>query len=148
MAQSSRRALQEGVSRALLEWVKTWDEAGSKVRLNAVLEKRSSFSLVVAPALVTDRFIDGTAVWEIPFALAYVDSWSDGIDGINAAAAEIGERWLAWISDQYQEGNVPQIDGAEIELLEPVEGVPTLAMAYPDARLAKYQFQAHMRVHY
>ena len=79
----SRHALQEGVSQALLAWAQTWGEAGSKVRLNAVLEKRNSYSLVVSTALVIEQFIDGSAVWDFPFALAYVDSWSDGVDGVN-----------------------------------------------------------------
>lgn len=144
----NRHALQEGVSQALLTWAQTWDEAGSKVRLNAVLEKRGSYALVVAPALVIEQFIDGSAVWDFPFALAYVDSWSDGVDGVNAKAASVGERWLDWVSDQFELGNVPAVDGATIEVVEPLEGVPTLAMAYPDQRLAKYQFQAHMRIRY
>lgn len=144
----NRRALQEGVSQALLTWAQTWGEAGSKVRLNAVLEKRGTYTLIVSNATVSDQFIDGTATWDVPFALAYVDSWSDGVDGINARAASVGERWLDWVSEQFELGNVPDVDGATIELIEPLDGVPTLAMAYPDQRLAKYQFQAHMRIRY
>lgn len=146
MSLSNRHSLQEGVSNALLAWAKTWEEAGDKVRLNAVLEKRGTYSLIVSVALVTERYIDGSAMWDVPFALAYVDSWSDGVDGVNTNASAVGERWLDWVSEQFDAGNLPVVEGATIDLLEPLEGVPTLAMAYPDQRLAKYQFQAHMRL--
>lgn len=134
----------EGVSKALFDWATGFASSGAPLRLNAPLERSGDRCLVTGAATTTADYIDGRRERRMDFSLVLMAPWSEGADGLNAAALEEGERWLDWVEAQWPE-NLPDLgEGREVTQLTTYDGAPLLVQVMPDAVTAKYQFMAHL----
>lgn len=136
----------KGKTRAVVEWLKTYDGFNGYLRLNATeLQPGNNSVNTVYNDKEVSQFIDGTRLRQYTFAIVMVCHWSDGIDGVNIEAEEWGESWLDWVDSQFDEGNVPDFGpNAQIRSVESLQNIPSLAASYQEEQLARYMFQARV----
>lgn len=128
---------------AVFDWLLTWPELDGYLKLNAILAQANQAAFNVVPnEAVVESFIDGTARRRYTFQLKAVLPWSDGYDGVNADADRLVASWHDWVAEQYQKGNLPLWEDAQITDIRPTENAPGLNFVYQDEGLAEYVFEA------
>lgn len=128
---------------AVLAWANTWPALGGYLKFNAILTAEGDASLNGIPnELVRESYIDGTALRRLTAQMKLIVPWSDGHDPVNVEQGERVASWLDWVSTQYDAGNVPAWDGAQIVGIEPSQNAPSIAAVYQDDGLAEYAFEA------
>ena len=136
----------KGKTKAVLDWLKTYDGFDGYLKLNAIpLQPGESSVNTVYNDRAVRQFIDGTWEKQYTFAVVIVCHWSAGMDGINVDAEEWGENWLDWVDAQFMAGNVPDFGNeATVRGIESLQNIPSLAAAYQEEQLARYMFQARI----
>lgn len=136
----------EGKAEAVKKWLQTWDGLSDYVRLNALPTEAGAAAVNVSYTDLAEReFINGTADRVYLFSLVLMADWSDGYDDVNARAIRLGEKWLDWVSSQYEAGNTPDFGDGVITAIEPVYNTPAVAAVYEESHVAKYLFQAKIK---
>ena len=133
----------EGKTDAALEWAKGWEKLDGFLKLNALInqEGEATFTTAYNDRIVT-KYNDGTAKREYTFQLRLIAPWSDGYDSTNIEAERLATEWYDWVSAQYELGNVPDWDGANIESIEPINNAPALNAVFQEDSTAEYVIQA------
>lgn len=133
-----------GKTEAVVEWLKTYDEIGDYLKLNATeMEAGERAINTVYNETVNREFINGVKEKVYTFALVLVCDWSEGSDSVNLEAQEFGEKWLDWIDGCMANECSPYFgENVTIQDIESLQNIPTLAAAYQDRQLARYMFQA------
>lgn len=124
----------------VLDWARGWPELEGYLDLNSIVSKSGDKAInTVSNERIVQQYINGEAVREYTFALAYIVDWSSGTDDINQIAMRLGESWLEWVTEQNRKKNFPDLPN--VESVVPLQNIPTLAMVYESDSIAKYQFQ-------
>lgn len=135
----------EGKTQAVRDWLETWPELEGRLKLNAAEMQAGELAMnPVYNDTAVKEYINGACDRAYTFSLVMVRDWSDGFDGMNADAMAFGERWLEWVSKQYDAGNVPDFGAATILSVEPLQNVPGLAEVSDSEQLARYLFQTRI----
>lgn len=130
---------------AFLEWAKGWEPLEGYLKLNALtIAPGEASTSPEASERVIRSYIDGTADRVYRAQMRIVLRWSDGYDDVNAEADALANSWAAWVNSQYQLGNVPAWEGAEITDIRTAENMAALNVAMQDDSTAIYLFTAEI----
>lgn len=125
-----------GTADGITTWLAGFD--GTAPTISAMPEDDGAKGVQVNQSTATlKRYINGKDLKRLSLTLQYVAPWSGYTDGVNAEAMDYGERWLAWCSAQWPD-NPPAI--GDVQNMEAVYSLPTVAAVYQDEALARYQF--------
>lgn len=132
-----------GKTEAAFEWAKGWHELDGFLKLNALINKdgEATFSTAYNDRALIE-YNDGTAKRQYTFQLRLIAPWSDGYDSVNIEAERLATEWYDWVAEQYEKGNIPEWDGAEITAIEPVNNAPALNAVFQEDSTAEYIIQA------
>lgn len=135
-----------GKTDAVTEWAKTWPDFDEYLKLNATTNEVGEASLVTnyTDVAVSEPFIDKTAPRRYTFSLNLILAWSDGYDDVNMESIRQASKLLDWVNDQFDEGNIPDFDGAIIQSIETEQNLPALNVVFPDESLAQYTIAARI----
>lgn len=137
--------MNEGKTKAALEWAKTWPHLNDFLKLNSILiSEENDASLVPVPNSTADDepFIDGTARHRRIFMFRIVLPWSDGYDPTNLQAEKLATDWMDWVNEQYP-SNIPDWPNADIEEIKALSDTPAIQISQEES-LAEYNFQARI----
>lgn len=133
----------EGKTTAALEWAKGWPEIDGYLKLNAIIDKdgQATFDTSYNDVAI-EVYNDGTAKRQYTFQLRIITPWSDGLDKTNLKAMQLASNWLDWVSDQYENKNLPDFGDAVIINIEPAQNAPALNRVNSEESTAEYLIQA------
>lgn len=133
----------EGKTQAAFEWAKGWEKLDGFLKLNALINQDGDATFSTA---YNDREVigynDGTAKREYTFQLRVIAPWSDGYDSTNVEAERMATEWYDWVAEQFEKGNLPQWEGANIIGIDPINNAPALNAVFQDDSTAEYVIQA------
>ena len=132
--------------RAMLDYLAQYPGLDAFLHFNTVTDREGNVGIqTVSSNEWESQDITGHGMKRYDFAILYMAPQDAGTSGVNVDQMERAERFMRWIRDQEETQNYPDFEGCQVQSIETIENMPSLAGVNAAGNVAKYMFQCRVR---